>query len=589
MEAGSSGLSAAQRFKRLVIPLAFAALLVVSNLGWYFYATSGGGQASDSEQALLDGEAPSNKVALLIGNSSYETPLSDSKYWPELPNPGNDVKLVRESLEQIGFDVITVIDADWDAMNDAIAQFSRIASDSDVALFYYAGHGFEFGRQNYLVPTNAPVTVRDTQLAYRYIDFERAANAITSQGTTIFMLDACRTEAPAVTITQVDGGTSHAGGTITDYDFPVGARVAVLYSTARGVPAKDGVPPDLQISPFAAEVARNITIPRVELTTLFSTIRKGVYDRTNGFPPPQAPYTYNSLDPNFFLTDGRTPLQRAASDRDDDVIQPLVIAPERLATTDETVLAVQVLAERPVSELETLAALDDPMATYLLGYMYEYGVGVDKDLDRARELLETAAQQGTASGQLELAHLLNQPDAKQADRTRALELYRAAAEQDFAKAQGHLASVYMTGSLVPNTRANYDRGVQLLRDAAGADYPYAHYALVLRGNAADRRNARNALDQLAASGNTDAHHWLCEIEMTAGSYRAARQPCTIAAIAGYADAQAQMALAAFNGWGRERSLVDARHWMRQALSDPTLEDGKRGQLLSIRPAVRDAI
>jgi hypothetical protein len=49
-----------------------------------------------------------------------------------------------------------------------------------------------------------------------------------------------------------------------------------------------------------------------------------------------------------------------------------------------------------------------------------------------------------------------------------------------------------------------------------------------------------------------------------------------------------MALAAFNGWGRDIDMEDARHWLRQALSDPTLEAGKRSQLLAIRTAVRDA-
>ena len=35
------------------------------------------------------------------------------------------------------------------------------ARKADVALFYYAGHGFQVGGQNYLVPTDAAISRAD--------------------------------------------------------------------------------------------------------------------------------------------------------------------------------------------------------------------------------------------------------------------------------------------------------------------------------------------------------------------------------------------------------------------------------------------
>ncbi|HSG34507.1 MAG TPA: caspase family protein, partial [Sphingomonadaceae bacterium] len=563
-EAGSGPLSATDRLKRLAVPLVFAVLLAATNLGWYLYISRPVSDEEQEIQALFDATAEaSEKVALLIGNSAYEAEPGRSLNWPSLGNPENDVALVKQALEKIGFKVQLVSDANWAAMQAAIGTFSRVASGADVALFYYAGHGFEFDRRNYLVPTDAPVEVTASQLPYRFIDFETAANAVSNAGTTVFMLDACRNDGPSVTVTASEIETGLKAHVMSDYDFPPGAKVAVLYSTARGVPAKDGVPPDRNYSPFAHEVARNITIPRVELTHVFNAIRKGVYDRTRRFTPPQAPYTYNSLDPDFFLADRvvapgsrRSASQAgggASTDRGLGELKPLEIDPERLATTDETVLAVQVLAEHPVEELEALAERGDPLATYLLGYMYAYGVGVPRDVAKARTILESEAAQKTPSGQLELANLLARVIRRPEDRQEALRLFRLAAGSGSAKARGHLAEILMGGQLVARTRENYEAGLELLRLAAQDDYPYAMYVLVLYGQPAEKRRWRAARALRASARDPDADHWLCEIDMAAQDYRTALPYCQTAARAGFADAQAQMALAAFNGWARAKS------------------------------------
>ncbi|MXO58296.1 hypothetical protein GRI89_01895 [Altererythrobacter salegens] len=557
--------------------------LLVTNGAWalfYLYKRDAERPAVQAFTGDLS-SAPSKKVALLIGNSEYLVPPGDAVHWPSLPNPQRDVGLVEKKLQDIGFAVMRVDDADWRAMQDAIAAFSKLASGSDVALFYFAGHGFEYDRHNYLVPIDAPVYVESTELPYRFVDFEQAANAMTLAGTTVFMLDACRTSSGGVSITDAAARAQAESKNFNDYDFPVGKKVAVLYSTARGVPAKDGVAPNRNFSPFALEVADKIGIPRVELTTLFSAIRQGVYERTAKYAPQQVPYTYNSLGPNFFLFDGtQAKAQAKPAPVATAELKPLKIDPKRLATTDETMLAVEVLRNHPVPELEALARRGDPMATYLLGYMYEFGVGVPKDVKRALDYLEKAAAQGTPSGQLELAYFLEQRKGDVAAHKRAVDLFRKASDQGFAKAQAHHGTILMTGfvGVLPASLENYAAGLELMRKAARSGYPYAMYSLTLAGNADDKRTNRRQLETLAASGNGDADHWLCEIYMGENDYSGARDHCTNAATLGYSDAQRQMAMAAFNGWGRNKSHEDARHWLRQALSDPALPESARTQL-----------
>ena len=522
------------------------------------------------------------KVALLVGNSAYPGDADHPGKWEHLPNAKNDVRLVASALRKIGFTVVVAPDTSRTDLESAIDSFASASAGADVALFYFAGHGFEYNRHNYLVPVDAPTSVGMSDLPNRFVDFERAANRIAHARTTIFMLDACRSGVPFVSVSADDMKARLSATTIDDYDFPLGAKVAVLYSTARGVPARDAAPPPADYSPFAWEVAQLVTVPHVELTQLFNSIRKGVYDKTKTFSPPQAPYTYNSLDPDFYLVDKATKVAVQASPAK---LKPLVIDATELETTDEPVLAVEVLSKHPLTELRALAERKDPLATYLLGYALEYGIGTAEDLPAARVVLERAAALGTPSGQLEFAWFLHHHPKSPDDLKRALALYRAAAEQGFAKAREHYAAVLMGGKLVPSTPENYALGLAQLRLAAESGHPYAMDVLASQGTEAERPRWTRRLETLSASGGADSHNWLCEIEANAANFAAAMPHCVAAAAAGFADSEARVAIAAFNGNGRPKSIDDAHHWILQALSRPELDPSLRSQLIRIRTLI----
>ena len=75
------------------------------------------------------------RVALVIGNSSYQ-------YAP-LRNPVNDSKAIASALKKVGFSVTRVENAALRSLDQAVRRFGEQARDSDVALFYYAGHGLQ--------------------------------------------------------------------------------------------------------------------------------------------------------------------------------------------------------------------------------------------------------------------------------------------------------------------------------------------------------------------------------------------------------------------------------------------------------------
>ena len=73
------------------------------------------------------------RVALVIGNANYQVnPLNNSL---------NDAKDLAASLEELGFDEVTLIlDANKSEMEEAMRKFSLQMQVSDTSLFFFAGH-----------------------------------------------------------------------------------------------------------------------------------------------------------------------------------------------------------------------------------------------------------------------------------------------------------------------------------------------------------------------------------------------------------------------------------------------------------------
>ena len=63
--------------------------------------------------------AQQQRVALVIGNSAYQN-LS------RLRNPANDAEDVSNLLKTLGFEVITLLDADLDSISEGIFNFSNL-------------------------------------------------------------------------------------------------------------------------------------------------------------------------------------------------------------------------------------------------------------------------------------------------------------------------------------------------------------------------------------------------------------------------------------------------------------------------------
>src|ERR1043166_2028700 len=134
-----------------------------------------------AQPALAD-----KRVALVIGNSGYQ-------HAPALPNPARDAKAMVSMFEKAGFDVVTT---QYDAGNlqfkRAIRQFEDAASEADIAVIYYAGHGIEIHGSNYLIPIDAKLA-SDRDADDEAITLDRLVEAADgAKRLRLVILDACR-------------------------------------------------------------------------------------------------------------------------------------------------------------------------------------------------------------------------------------------------------------------------------------------------------------------------------------------------------------------------------------------------------------
>lgn len=138
-------------------------------------------------QAASTAAPASRRVALVIGNAAYaQLPL---------PNPENDARLIAATMSALGFAVDLQLNLKVRDFKRVLREFGRRMDDDDSAsVFFYAGHGMQIARRNYLLPTD--VNLRDEgEIKDESIDIEDALLSRIDRvrpRARIFIIDACR-------------------------------------------------------------------------------------------------------------------------------------------------------------------------------------------------------------------------------------------------------------------------------------------------------------------------------------------------------------------------------------------------------------
>ena len=217
------------------------------------------------------------RVALIIGNSAYEhvTPLD---------NPGNDATDISVALEGLGFDVFLGLDVTEEETEGLVEKFATAIQTADVSLFYYAGHGFQVGGQNYLVPTDAQIQSPD-DIQEQTLRLNDVLDRMTqAPGIKFVFLDACRNDPFEGVVSAVSEGLAQIGDA---QDF------LISFATQPDNVAYDG---SGRNSYFTKALLGHIYTPGLTINDLMISVRKDVLAATGGR---QIPWENSSLTRQF--------------------------------------------------------------------------------------------------------------------------------------------------------------------------------------------------------------------------------------------------------------------------------------------------
>ena len=213
------------------------------------------------------------RYAVVIGNSAYSA-------IPSLPNARADAKVMADFLRSQDYIVHHHADITKRGFEDVLRRILfDVDKDTEVVVFF-AGHGFQIGAENYLVPVDADLdTVYD--IPFEAVSLGSLVSIVGARARLqLVILDSCR-DNPFVgkaAMTQIGSGLRETRTGFASLSAPLNSML--MYSTSRGSLAFDG---EGDNSPFtAALVSQASADPDSEIKDVFEGVRRDVYAVTNG-------------------------------------------------------------------------------------------------------------------------------------------------------------------------------------------------------------------------------------------------------------------------------------------------------------------
>ena len=219
-----------------------------------------------------------NRKALIIGNNNY-------KILGKLDFAIEDAKEVANKLEGLGFEADLKLDLDSEHLADAIIDFTNKLDQYDVALLYYAGHGFQVNGENVLAPIDLDINVDPKLVKRNAFSISELMEYLSAypQIAKVVILDACRSI------------VGHRGmGDYAPISAPPGAIIA--FATSPGQASLENN--ILRHGRYTECLLRYMDLPRVPIETVFKKVRQELASVTGGA---QISWEHTSLISDLFL------------------------------------------------------------------------------------------------------------------------------------------------------------------------------------------------------------------------------------------------------------------------------------------------
>jgi len=229
------------------------------------------------------------RKALVIGNDSYGQVS-------KLETARADARSVGKTLSGLGFDVSLHLDLNERAMKAALRAFKAKTLGGDEVVFFFAGHGVEFGGSNYLLPTDIHSEGED-QIKDESIQLQRVLDDMRekSVGFMLAVVDACR-DNPFRDIGRAFGSRGLAATTASSGQM-------IVYSAGAGEKAMDKLAPTDKDpnGVFTRVFLKEMVKPGVPVDRVLRNVRSEVVRLAKSVGREQTPALYDQAVGDFFF------------------------------------------------------------------------------------------------------------------------------------------------------------------------------------------------------------------------------------------------------------------------------------------------
>ena len=227
------------------------------------------------------------RIALIIGNNNYT-------HLPNLKNPLNDAKLMRETLKKNGFTILYRENAKIKEMKKLLKKFFHRISKGGVGLYYFAGHSANVDGKNYLVGTEASLDRRD-YISHEAISLNTIIKKMRNADNrlNVIVSDTCRN-----TITVDSFRHNHFGRGVGKGLLSLSNTkgIFIAYSTADGEVNRDGEKGTNGI--LTRYLVQNL---KKEGTNIMEVFKNTKSDVDKDIDSKRSPNDYNKITKDFFF------------------------------------------------------------------------------------------------------------------------------------------------------------------------------------------------------------------------------------------------------------------------------------------------
>ena len=207
------------------------------------------------------------KVALIWGNASY------SGSWQSLPVVTNDANTMNRIFISLGFQTKMLHDGNLDQMKSSLREFSSMAKNADIAVFYYSGHATRHNNSYYIIP--AKTLLGNDILASDLLPAQDIISSLKNSRMKLLFFDSCRDDTAIEGISKGNPNIVVATdvGPTTNNDTKSPSGTMLCFAAERGMKAYTG---SGKLSTFTEVLSKHIT-DGDEFRTVWANIINDVY------------------------------------------------------------------------------------------------------------------------------------------------------------------------------------------------------------------------------------------------------------------------------------------------------------------------